>query len=444
MFCCCLSNNSELGHEVEKIHDGQECRDLDSNSKVPMPHCRLDACEDTLLPPQPAQTSHPDASQLPYIWPSSNLQSRPDEAPMLWPTKQQMDSQSEASCETNVMPQHFPAGWATTEAIVSNEGLWTKPSKSPGIDTIINARVLEVGMQGRWSDGVVLGDSLEKAETGQVRSVSLRSPDQMVGKRSSWRSLWPIRGNNKDLAVHWAFKLQEGRIYGTFSTEFESGISMIRAVAALCELNSYKSFNDDIVSAMPLAKKQVGNHCIWRLISHNKKLNIKTDNIWEVTVTDVLETHGSITVELNVPETDAQCLKGLDIPPPKEGFTRISEGHVIYSLQPVIADGSSSMTGFNLTQQAFTRPAKTNFNLLYVMPFFVKSRLLKTGLEDTVGRLKHHIRHSSEVDDALKSSSRAELYAEIEVHLNEWVSVAAQVSHASSDYYASDGAETQM
>jgi len=168
-----------------------------------------------------------------------------------------------------------------------------------------------------------------------------------------------------------------------------------------------------------LEEKQAANDCMWRLVTHNKVLNIRNDNIWQVSVTDALEEEGLIIIDQSIPEEGAQSVRGL--PPPEEGCSRIRYGHTTYSLQP-LPDGNGSLTGFRLVNHAVTQPSSRNYTLLSIMPSFAQKAVLRNGMEGIVGRLKQHVETSQKLSEALRSSPRASLYEALETHLEQWVS----------------------
>mmetsp|Transcript_159528 Transcript_159528/g.290999 ORF Transcript_159528/g.290999 Transcript_159528/m.290999 type:complete len:320 (+) Transcript_159528:357-1316(+) len=285
------------------------------------------------------------------------------------------------------------------------------------VTAVRSFRMLEAGqmLQQIEADGDDVHSRLSNVEVERVRRLSSRCQEHIHRRQAQW----PINGHNANLNMQWGFRLEDGLVSATFATEFEAGIGIVRAVAALCELHLYGGFNDDFVAGAALEEKQAANDCMWRLVTHNKVLNIRNDNIWQVSVTDALEEEGLIIIDQSIPEEGAQSVRGL--PPPEEGCSRIRYGHTTYSLQP-LPDGNGSLTGFRLVNHAVTQPSSRNYTLLSIMPSFAQKAVLRNGMEGIVGRLKQHVETSQKLSEALRSSPRASLYEALETHLEQWVS----------------------
>lgn len=230
---------------------------------------------------------------------------------------------------------------------------------------------------------------------------------------------WPINGHNEALKLEWGFRLENGLIHATFSTEV-SGNDIPRAVAALCELQLYGAFNDDFVEATALEQDCMANDSIWHLVTHNKVLDVRADNVWQVTVTDALEERmGAVIVDLCTPEQeDISELRGTALPRKREGFSRQVFGHSAYFLIPMATDMGKEPS-FRLVNYSVTRPAAKLAYVLTALPLFAQSRILRTGAERAVTRLKDHITMSNNkpLDSAMLTSPRAPLYEAIRKHL---------------------------
>lgn len=316
--------------------------------------------------------------------------------------------------------------WEQEPRDPSEEGMDSEPSSSYSITSsaaddlsaaMRNFRMLEASqmLQQLEADGDDVSRTLSSAEVERIRRVSSRCQEHIHRRQAQW----PIHGHNLNLNMKWGFRLEHGLVSATFSTEIDAGVGIVRAVAALCEMHLYKGFNDDFVTGSALEETQAANDCMWRVVTHNKVLSIRNDNIWQVTVTDALEEEGLIIIDQCIPEEDVQSASG--VPPPAEGCSRITYAHTTYALQPIRGRGNGSLTAYKLMNHAVTQPLPRNYSLLSVMPSFAQRRILGNGMEGIVGRLKEHIRTSQDLSWAMQNSPRASLYEALETHLEQWV-----------------------
>merc|ERR1719491_52355 len=138
--------------------------------------------------------------------------------------------------------------------------------------------MLEAGqlLQQLEGDGADVHGILDIAEIERVRRISSLCLERMQQSFAEW----PINGQNANLSMQWGLRLENVCAHATFDVDFEAGTGITRTVAALCELHLYKGLMDSFLAAEALEERQAANDCIWRLQSHNKLLNIKSDNIW--------------------------------------------------------------------------------------------------------------------------------------------------------------------
>lgn len=259
------------------------------------------------------------------------------------------------------------------------------------------------------------------AEAERVRRVGERAQKHLDWWASAGRangsigSGWPIVGRSDELNMDWGFKLEGGLVHATFSTVITNG-DLARLVAGLSELTLYAGFNDDFVRASCLENNGCPNDTVWQLLTHNAMFDVKSDNIWQVSVTDALEEpEGVVIVDLNVPTQEGLSeLRGIALPGKQEGFSRSIFGQSTYFISPIENDGE-----FRLVNVSVTRPAPKLACLLSTLPKFAQARILRAGAERSVGRLKHHITRldNEELDRAMKNSVRAPMYARLREHL---------------------------
>lgn len=224
---------------------------------------------------------------------------------------------------------------------------------------------------------------------------------------------WPISGRSDSLQLEWGFRVENGLIHAAFSTQVQGDLT--KAVAALSELQLYGSFNDEFVEGSSLEEDGPANDTIWRLVTHNKVLDIRADNIWQVSVTDALaEPAGIVIVDLSAPEEEgATELRGTPLPKKHEGFSRLTCGNSTYFLLPC-EEGS-----FRLVNHSITRPVPKLSCILAALPTFAQTRILRAGAERMVKRLKEHIVMpvSKTLETAMRTSPRAPVYEAIREHL---------------------------
>jgi hypothetical protein len=229
---------------------------------------------------------------------------------------------------------------------------------------------------------------------------------------------WPIRGHTDALQLEWGFELRDGLVYATFSTQVSGDLT--KAVAALCELQLYGAFNDDFVEATALEEDGAANDSIWQLITHNKVLDVRADNIWQVTLTDALEDPlCAVIVDLSIPEKqDVMELRGTALPPMRETFSRTAFGHSTYFLVPE-ENGKEGTTSFRLINYSVTRPVAKLGRILEALPRFAQRCTLAVGAERSVSRLKQHMtmKGNTSLDAAMRTSPRAHMYEAIRQHL---------------------------
>jgi len=232
---------------------------------------------------------------------------------------------------------------------------------------------------------------------------------------------WPMSGSSEELQLEWGFRLEGGLVHATFSTQVPGG-DLARAVAALCELQLYGAFNDEFVEASSLQQDGAANDCIWQLVTHNKLLDVRADNIWQVSITDALESvAGAVIVDLRVPEQVGSLkLRGTTLPQKREGFSRLGFGHSTYFLFPVAA-GKGEEPSFRLVNYSVTRPVAKLACVLSALPCFAQSRILRAGAERMVSRLKQHITmpNNKLLDTAMLTSPRTVVYEAVRTHLAE-------------------------
>lgn len=270
-----------------------------------------------------------------------------------------------------------------------------------------------------------VGDELNAADLERTRRIGGRCARHLdwwatAGCDSGGISSgWPITGTSEALQLEWGFRIDGGLVHATFSTVVKGDLT--KAAAALCELQLYGAFNDDFLEAEVLEEDGAANDSIWRLITHNKVLDVRADNIWQVSITDALdEPAGAVVVDLSVPEKeDLAELRGTVLPQRRPGFYRSTFGQSTYYILPSPSNGGQEDPSFRLVNHSVTRPAAKLTCLLSALPSFAQTRILRAGAERTVCRLKEHISkpHNKSLDSAMRTSPRAAVYEALREHL---------------------------
>jgi hypothetical protein len=240
-------------------------------------------------------------------------------------------------------------------------------------------------------------DQLERLH--RIRDI-VRDSHSIIGMHSTWnQDVSP--GFNTRLSC----KVEDNYLRSFMSCDFE-GVDVVKAVAALLEVDLHGAFNKEIVSAKPLAEPDASDQ-LWHCQYSWGDIGSKTDNIVQVSFADCLDELGSFFVCLYTPTVDSLTeLRGVSLPPPATGMTRACGSLLAYKLTP-----NAQSTGFNLNCVSMSKPHRVAYNFLWMMPPWGLLRIYKGSVQDFPTHFINHVKNSQLLPQRLQGTAgRAQLY----------------------------------
>jgi hypothetical protein len=215
---------------------------------------------------------------------------------------------------------------------------------------------------------------------------------------SSWKA------EKLDEGTEFRYKLSDGEVH-LVSTAMYNDVDILRAFAAVCEVDLCKGYKPNVTSVEPLVD-QCTVDSIWRIFQRGMISGRREDNIVQVSAVDALdEPLRSLWVSIYAPwHQGVTELRGVPIPPPQAGATR----HLGRSTVCLTPNGDGS--GFQM-KMALSAPAPRAVNM---MPSFALKAFMRKCAKETVFSFSKHINYCTELDQRVSNS---DWYASVREHV---------------------------
>jgi len=184
-----------------------------------------------------------------------------------------------------------------------------------------------------------------------------------------------------DFNFNYGCKVGDDVFRSFLSADFEHG-DPILAVQALSDFASSGSFNKDMVSARLLVEHSPAD-TLWHVLRSVKELGSKEDNIVQLSIIDALDESNAFLICFSTPSDGTLVsLRGVSLPPPQAGMTRVADSFVVARIKPLRKSGTANLWGFNLTIVSCARPSRMAYNFLWMMPPWGVLRVYRQMVQD--------------------------------------------------------------
>lgn len=282
----------------------------------------------------------------------------------------------------------------------------------------IDRRVLAAVHRGRWVEARRLLKEAEESQSDQkladgVLSASMQKRIHRVASRFD-ESLSELKGftdsswTQEDDDV--AFRLSDG-LFQVVTTRCYENSDAFQAFVGLCEYDLCKEYLGTVKTANLLQEdtEQSPNDTIWQVIQrwHTNK----EDNILQVSCLDALdEPLGALWFSTYTPvEEGLEELRGVKLPPPKEGFVRVNLWRTVFIIEPWWSNASNTPS-FKLTMALSRRPSTAAL-------FFPS--IVQKEARDIMEKFHEYLSKCSHLNERALFSPRTPFYEYVRRHLAE-------------------------
>lgn len=219
---------------------------------------------------------------------------------------------------------------------------------------------------------------------------------------------------NLRLNLEWGMELKDGLLRMMYVCEHD--IDLVKVLAFGQEVDLQGALEKDMVRAEPVGEQQA-NDAMWHIISHDKTLGTKTDELVFASTLDALsEPIGSIWNAAYTPPQDMTELEGVPLPMLEKGYSRPSYSFAATLLTPLSVDGGAVQRCRQISVFEARLPKVVN-GIMSVMPAFLLKRFMRTEIEKRVASLAPLLKTSSEHEQRMLTSPRREFYEHVQWHL---------------------------
>lgn len=262
-----------------------------------------------------------------------------------------------------------------------------------------------------------LGDLRNLNEAGVENLRRMIVEYDILGMNSVASTDWLVQDSTSVTGCSYGALLDEDMFQWFRTIEFTE-CDMVKAFACFLEVDLWRNFAEDLLSAEPLgmhtAKKDAG----WRTVARTKPYNVKEDNIWIYSGFDALDKPiKSLIVFAYTPPKPK--LSGVPfIPEAENGFVRSAFDCAIHIFQPMFAsEGHLAPCGFRLIQLGVSRPSAAVWSDSVST---TSMQCIKDGTGDIRRfplKFKRYVDSSPHLEARMERSPRSPLYERVKKHV---------------------------
>uniref|UniRef100_A0A7S1B0D3 START domain-containing protein n=1 Tax=Noctiluca scintillans TaxID=2966 RepID=A0A7S1B0D3_NOCSC len=231
--------------------------------------------------------------------------------------------------------------------------------------------------------------------------------------------------------------MTEKNEHGTCSCKLDSGVlsvkmsfelddcDMVKAFAAWLELDVHCGFERTVPSAgdaevvVALAGAHNPMDATWGVLSHEKNLASKEDNIWQMSAIDALDEPGTNALWVCMytpPPPSTAKLREVTERQVQPGRTRVKSGMGVYLFTPL---HRGTTNGFRVEMIMESELPSAAYRIMSWAPEFLFKRVLRHRLLTLPGAMRRGTAKCAELEARMCEGKRPELYGHIRRHITE-------------------------
>lgn len=223
-----------------------------------------------------------------------------------------------------------------------------------------------------------------------------------------------ITETSKDNNTMSSCKLGQGQFAVRMSFELQGDI--VQAFAALLEFDVPCGFDRIVPSAgeaeviLSLAGAHNPMDSTWSVLSHEKNLASREDNVWQMSAIDTLDEDNALWICMYTPPPSTAKLREVIQRQIQPGRTRVKSGMGVYVLTP-LTEGR-----FRLDMIMESELPRAAYRIMSWVPEFLFKRVLRARQTSFPGAFRRAIA-CPELEARMREGKRPELYGHIRRHI---------------------------